>query len=254
MHARTVTEMSCFSEPRWNILPCGTVTNIIANVLPGTGKEILLTAHSDSVAAGPGAADDGSGVATLLETIRALKARHLASRHPLTVLFTDGEENGMLGAAAYLHDPQARARTGVVINVEARGNQGPSYLFQTGPGDQGLIDLYAANVPHVATSSLYAEIYKYMPNDTDLTVFLQNGITGYNFAFIGNAAQYHTPLDRRENIDPRSLQQHGENALELADALSRTDLAQLKNGNAIYLDVWVFGCRACRKAGRCHFR
>ncbi|HEY4076486.1 MAG TPA: M20/M25/M40 family metallo-hydrolase [Rhizomicrobium sp.] len=240
VHARTVTEMSCFSEARWSILPCGSVTNIIANVSPGSGKGILLTAHTDSVAAGPGAADDGSGVATLLETIRALKARHLAGGHPVTALFTDGEENGMVGAAAYLRDPRARAATGAVINVEARGNQGPSYLFQTSPGDGRLIDLYAASVPHVATSSLYAEIYKYLPNDTDLTVFLLNGIAGYNFAFIGNVAQYHTPLDRRENIDPRSLQQHGENALELADTLSRTDLARLKGRDAIYLDVLGF--------------
>ena len=51
---------------------------------------------------------------------------------------------------------------------------------------------------------------RYLPNDTDLTPLLAAGITGYNFAFIGNVAQYHTPLDRRENIDPRSLQQHGE--------------------------------------------
>ena len=240
VHARTVTEMSCFSEERWSILPCGSVTNIIANVSPGAGKEILLSAHTDSVAAGPGAADDGSGMAILLETIRALKARHNAGGHPVTALFTDGEENGLVGATAYLRDPQARARTGAVINVEARGNQGPSYLFQTSPGDSQLIDLYAANVAHVATSSLYAEIYKYLPNDTDLTVFLQNGITGYNFAFIGNVAHYHTPLDRRENIDPRSLQQQGENVLELADALSRADLAQLKGGDAIYLDVLGF--------------
>jgi hypothetical protein len=92
-------------------------------------------------------------------------------------------------------------------------------------------------VPRYAASSLYAEIYKYLPNDTDMTPFLAAGITGYNFAFIGNAAQYHTPLDRRENIDPRTLQQHGDNLLGVADALSRADLAGLKSENAIYLDV-----------------
>ena len=63
-------------------------------------------------------------------------------------LFTDGEENGLLGAAAYLRDSHARASTGAVINMEARGNQGPSYLFQTGPGDARLIDMYARAVPH----------------------------------------------------------------------------------------------------------
>ena len=114
---------------------------------------------------------------------------------------------------------------------------GPSYLFQTSPGDAQLIDLYARAVPHYATSSLYAEIYKVLPNDTDLTPLLEAGITGYNFAFIGNVGQYHTPLDRRENIDPRSLQQHGENALVLVEELAPCRSRFLKSRNAIYLDI-----------------
>src|SRR5471030_1859058 len=225
VQARTQTGMSCHRDLRWMYMPCGTVTNIIATVSPGTGKQILLMAHSDSVAAGPGAADDGSGVAILLETIRALKARGLSGEHPIIALFTDGEEAGLLGAEAYLRDPLARAKIGAVINAEARGNQGPSYLFQTSAGNARLIDLYAGSVAQYATSSLYEEIYKYLPNDTDLTPILAAGIPGYNFAFIGNVAHYHTPLDRRENIDRRSLQQQGDAALALADALSNTDLS-----------------------------
>jgi len=88
------------------------------------------------------------------------------------------------------------------------------------------------------TSSLYGEIYKYLPNDTDLTPLLATGAPAYNFAFIGGGAQYHTPLDRRRNIDPRSLQQQGSAVLELADALAHADLAHLKaKPDAIYLDV-----------------
>jgi len=235
--ARTETRMSCADESRRGYVPCATVSNIVAGVSPGSDKRIVLMAHLDSVAAGPGAGDDMSGVATILETIRALKARGLTGERPITALFTDGEESGLLGARAYLQTPLVAARTGAVINVESRGNQGPSYLFQTSAGDAKLIDLYAASVPNFAASSLYAEIYKILPNDTDLTPFLRAGITGFNFAFIGNAAHYHTPLDRRENIDPRSLQQHGDNLLGLTDALSRTDLDTLGGGNAIYLDV-----------------
>jgi acetylornithine deacetylase/succinyl-diaminopimelate desuccinylase-like protein len=73
--ATTQTRMSCYGERRWGALSCGTVTNIIADVFEGSGKKIVLMAHMDSVAAGPGAGDDASGVATILETIRALKAR-----------------------------------------------------------------------------------------------------------------------------------------------------------------------------------
>ena len=88
---------------------------------------------------------------------------------------------GLLGAGLFLKDPAWRGRVGVVINVEARGNQGPSYLFQTSAGDGKLVDLYARNVAHPAASSLYGEIYKYLPNDTDLTPFLQAGFAGVQF-------------------------------------------------------------------------
>lgn len=239
--ARVETATGCFSEKRWDNIPCGTVRNIIAEVAPGQGKAIVLMAHSDSVPAGPGAGDDVSGVATILETIRALKARAgletIRGGHPVLAVFTDGEEPGLLGASLWLRDPAARAQVGVVINVEARGNQGTSYLFQTSPGDARLIDVYAKSVSHFATSSFSAEIYKMMPNDTDLTPVLAAGLTGYNFAFVGNVAQYHTPQDRRENLDPRSLQQHGEAMLGLADNLRGADFAALKSGDAIYLDI-----------------
>ena len=239
VQARTQTGMSCYSQKRWDNIPCGTVTNIIAGVSPGAGKQILLMAHSDSVAAGPGAGDDGAGVAILLETIRALKARGIegGATHPVIAVFTDGEEAGMVGASLYLRDPLRRAKVGAVINVEARGNQGPSYLFQTSAGNGKLIGLYAARVKQYATSSLYSEIYKIMPNDTDLTPMLATGAPAYNFAFVGNVAHYHTPLDRRENIDPRSLQQQGDAALELAEALAHADPESLNGFDAIYLDV-----------------
>lgn len=239
VQARTQTGMSCYSQKRWDNIPCGTVTNIIAGVSAGAGKNILLMAHSDSVAAGPGAGDDGSGVAILLEAIRALKARGIegGAKHPVIAVFTDGEEAGMVGASLYLRDPAARANVGAVINVEARGNQGPSYLFQTSAGNGKLIELYADSVKQYATSSLYSEIYKIMPNDTDLTPMLATGAPAYNFAFLGNVAHYHTPLDRRENIDPRSLQQQGDAVLELAEALAHADPQSLNGPDAIYLDV-----------------
>jgi hypothetical protein len=226
--------MSCLSEARWHQIDCATVTNIIADVSPGSGKQVLLMAHSDSVPAGPGAGDDGSGVAVVLETIRALKARGPAGR-PVTALISDGEEPGLLGAAAYIR--KARDGIAVAVNVDVRGDSGSSMLFQTSPGDAGLIDVYAKGVSHYATSSVSAEIYKYMPNDTDLTPVLNAGLPGVNFAFIGDVAAYHTPLDRRANLDARSIQQQGDNMLAMADGLRRAPRAALKSGGLAYLDV-----------------
>src|ERR1700733_11142013 len=101
------------------VITCASVNDILGEVKPGEGKAIVLMAHYDSVPAGPGASDDESGVATVIETVRALKARGLNSKHPILALLTDGEEAGLLGAAAFLHDPAMRARVGAVVNVEA---------------------------------------------------------------------------------------------------------------------------------------
>ena len=240
--ATSFTRMSCYGEARWHAIQCGTVGNVIAPVMPGPRNDsrapaIVLMAHLDSVAAGPGAGDDGSGLATVLETIRALKASAAPSRHPVIALFTDGEEDGLLGAAAFVRDPAWRARVGMVVNVDARGDQGSSLLFQTSAGDAALIDLYAASVPHPATSSLYAEIYKVLPNDTDMTPVLAAGLPGFNFANVGHVAAYHTALDTLANLDPRTLQSHGDNVLGLTRGLMQSDFARLKSGGAIYLDV-----------------
>jgi hypothetical protein len=111
-------------------------------------------------------------------------------------------------------------------------------LFQTSPGDGPLIDLYARNVPEYATSSLFAVIYRLLPNDTDLTPFIAQGLTGYNFAFTGNVAHYHTPLDRRANLSLSTLQQHGDTLLGLASGLMQADFAALKGGDDIYLTLF----------------
>ncbi|HEX3675611.1 MAG TPA: M20/M25/M40 family metallo-hydrolase [Rhizomicrobium sp.] len=235
--ATTYRGVGCDQAPRYGIVECGTVTDVIGDVVPGDGKAIVLMAHYDSVPAGPGAADDESGVATVLETIRALKARGGQSKHPIIAVLTDGEEYGLLGAASFLDNPALKARVGAVINVEARGNQGQSLLFQTSPGDGKLIDLYARSVSHYATSSLYAVIYKFLPNDTDLTLFIRDGFLSFNFAFTGNVADYHTPLDRRANLSTTTLQQHGDNMLGVASSLEQTDFASLKGGDDVYMAV-----------------
>ncbi len=167
-----------------------------------------------------------------------MKAQGGSSLHPIIALFSDGEEYGLLGAASALDNPAFRARVGAVVNVEARGNRGPSLLFQTSPGDGPLVDLYARSVTHYATSSLFATIYKYLPNDTDLTLFIRGGFVSYNFAFSDNVAHYHTPRDTRANLSPVILQHHGENLLGMAVSLEHVDFAGLKGGkDDIYLTV-----------------
>jgi hypothetical protein len=235
--ARIYSGFACNAEERYGLLSCATVNDVIGEIGPGEGKAILLMAHYDSVPAGPGAADDASSVAAIIESARALRTDRQQFRHPILALFTDGEEAGMIGAAAFLHDPRLRARVGAVINAEARGNHGRSLLFETSAGNGRLIDLYAHSLAKYAASSLYEEIYRFLPNDTDLTLFIRDGFPSFNLAFTENVAQYHTALDTRANLDPQSVQQQGDNILELARGLEQTDFAQLKGADEIYVDL-----------------
>ena len=209
----------------------GTVRDIAAR-RRGTGRDgqrssgaILLCAHYDSQIDTPGAGDDSSGVAVLLETARAL-AEGPALANDVVFLFTDSEETGLLGARAFMHLPLMND-VRVVLNFEARGNRGPSLMFQTGPGNRWLIEQLSHAVSQPRAGSLFYEVYRRLPNDTDFTVFSQAGIPGYNFAFIGGLAHYHARTDTPERIDPRSIQHHGDQAVELVRHLGQLDLARM---------------------------
>jgi hypothetical protein len=222
--------------PRYRV--AGTVENILARLkgTSGAPDTVALAAHYDSVPAGSGAGDDGAGVAALLETLRALRAGP-ALRSDVLFLITDGEEDGLLGASAFVAENPAAKDARVVVNFEARGNAGESQMFETSADNGRLVQILAHAAPHPSGSSLTYEIYKYMPNDTDMTVFKKGGDAGLNFAFIGHWEAYHTPLDNPQQLDRGSLQQHGENALSLARALGNADLSQLKDRDAVYFSI-----------------
>ncbi len=214
---------------------CGYVQNVVARLSGRERGTVLVAAHYDSVGASPGANDDGSGVAAILEIARALRASPL-SRHPIVLLLDEGEEAGLLGAEAFARDHRWMADVRAVVNLDARGSSGPSMMFETSPENAWIIDLMAASLPRPVTSSLYYAIYKRMPNDTDLTVFKRTA-HGVNFAFTGSLEHYHTPLDRLENTRTRTLQQQGENGLAMVRAFANADIANPPPGDAVWFDV-----------------
>jgi hypothetical protein len=215
------------------------VHNIVAR-WRGTGpagkKGILLSAHSDSVATGPGAGDDASGVAAILESLRALKAGPAPERD-IIVLINEGEEVGLYGADVFAAEHPWAKDVGVVLNFDARGNSGPSFMFETSEGNGWLIEQMARALPHPMATSLTYEVYKLMPNDTDLTIYKRHGMAGWNFAFVGGLAYYHSPADTPANLDPRTLQHQGENLLALARQVMRLDLEDVRRPDVVYFSV-----------------
>jgi len=219
-------------------LNCTPVSNVVARVPGrGDGAPVLLSVHHDSVPAGPGASDDGSGVAIALEIGRALVADPAAA--DVILLIDDAEEPGLAGAQAFLEDPLAR-QVGAVVNLEARGTGGPSLLFETAGEGAVVVRRFAEGSRHPVGSSLLSTVYGLLPNDTDLTVLRRLGVPGANLAFIHGAVRYHTPKDDIAHLDPRSVQHQGENALALVRGLAGPIPAGAR-GQVAWFDVLGLG-------------
>lgn len=216
----------------------------IIGVRPGTDRSLaplVLMAHYDTVVGSPGAADDTTGVAAILETVRALKARGQQARD-VVVVFTDAEEIGLEGARIFFANHPLAKKAGFVINLEARGGGGRAAMFETGRGDGPTVQAFAPLAGRVdggvTTTSLAVFMYERMPNGTDFTHARDRDLAGMNFAFIGRAAQYHAEDSTPDNLDVGAVQHIGSQTLELADRLSGAQALPQKGENRVFSDLF----------------
>ena len=218
-----------------------TDTKNILTRIKGTdkGKALLILSHYDSaVHSSLGAADAGSGVVTILEGIRAYLANNPKPKNDVIILISDAEELGLLGANAFVNYHPWAKNIGLVLNFEARGSGGPSYiLMETNGGNKNLVKAFNnAKVKYPVGNSLLYSIYKMLPNDTDLTVFREDGnIKGFNFAFLDDFYDYHTSQDSYERMDRNTLQHQANYLMPLLNYFSN---ANLDNLNAEKDDVF----------------
>ena len=220
----------------------GRVQNILAR-LPGStpnGKTVLIMAHYDGVEAGPAASDDAAGSAALLETLRALRARKQGLAHDIVALFTDGEEAGLLGAAAFVREHPWAKDVGVVLNFEARGTSGRSFMFETGSGN---LDVARAlrSARDATAGSVFATIYRILPNDTDLSEVAVLDLPALNFAFADGVERYHTSHDDVAHLNPGSLQHHGSQMLALARTFGTDAVPRARTGDGVFFDLPFIG-------------
>lgn len=230
-----------YSMSQWGNL--AKAKNILARI-KGTQntKALLLLSHYDSNPhSSLGASDAGSGIVTILEGIRAYMADGKKPKNDIIILFSDGEELGLNGADIFVNQHPWAKDVGLVLNFEARGSGGPSYmLVETNQGNSQLMKGFVeAHPEYPVANSLAYSIYKMLPNDTDLTRFREDGnIDGFNFAFIGDHFDYHTALDNFERLDRNTLEHQGSYLMPLLSYFSQADLTQLKsNDDHIYFNV-----------------
>ena len=209
-------------------------TDTIVVDVPGKSERTMaLMAHYDSatveadengqqkITTGTslGAADDGYGVAAIVETLRALKAEGRQPENSLKIVITDGEEIGLFGARNEMRHHRADyENVDLVLNLEARGMSGPALMFETSSNNSAVAGYFLSHVKQPVTGSLLPSLYARIPNSTDMTAVIPEGFTVLNIAAIGEADHYHHATDAPRYVDHSTLQHYGDQVLGLTRA------------------------------------
>jgi hypothetical protein len=227
----------------------GRLKNIIA-LIPGTdntSEAVLLVSHYDSMPTTPAAADGGVSTATLLETVRAIQAGP-PPKNDVIVYIGDADVNGVLGPIAFHQHPWSRD-IGVGFAFEGIGPSGPSALVYEGQGVP-VRDVYSSLqkpdlevYPSAQNGWWLGQALEVLPrplvvlplNSTPFAGALSpelgllqvgTGAAGLGFGQFRGSYAYHTILDNPDRLNPRSLQDQGQNALSLARHFGDLPLGQ----------------------------
>ncbi|MEP6983153.1 MAG: M20/M25/M40 family metallo-hydrolase [Sphingomicrobium sp.] len=237
LQARVQEVEDCSGFPKSPVVSCSRVRNVVATV-PGRapGPHLLLNAHYDSTPTGPGAGDDGIGVATLLEVASILKAA--PPPRPVTLLFNEGEEYGLNGAAAFVRRDTEARQVNSLINIDGRGVTGPAVMYETSDPNGAAMAAYASAARRPFANSLSTDFARLIPNTTDVVFFKPAGWTLLNYGFIGNETRYHSPGDRLEALDRATVGQVGSEVLAATRALaSLPDPGRAGSGRTVFTDI-----------------
>ena len=212
-------------SPGPNTVEAVATRNILARI-PGSESTgaVLLTAHFDAVPLSPGAGEAGVGVATILETLRAILAGE-PLRNDLIVLLSDGSARGLAGLRAFTEGHPWMADVAIVMSVDMQGVSGPAFAFENPKENAGLIRGVAASNPHPVASSLWREMAPPEAYGADLIPFRERGIPGLSLTALGGRDAYHQPDDRAERVSERTLEHHGLQLLAMARHFGNADLA-----------------------------
>ena len=187
----------------------------VIGMRPGTRPgAVVIGGHFDSVAAGPGANDNASGTAVMLEL-----ARYYATReYPYALYFVafGAEEIGLVGSKHYVDSLSEEARRGIVamINLDMVGVGDHQRL--TGSGE--LVDL-ARDMAEALALPRYTASGGGGGGGSDHASFANTGVPVL-FVYRGSDPNYHSPRDRAEYVDPAALAVAGQLTIGVLDRLA----------------------------------
>jgi aminopeptidase YwaD len=168
------------------------------------------------VPAGPGANDNGSGSAVVLELARELAQRSPLER-PLAVRFVlfGAEELGLFGSRYYVQHLAEAERLAILgdINLDMVG-VGDAWRFG---GADDLVQRALGAATDLGVRAL--PFHGPLASSSDHSSFLEAGVPAL-FLYRTEDPNYHTVNDRAEFVDPDALMQAGTIALKVLDSLA----------------------------------
>jgi aminopeptidase YwaD len=192
-----------------------TTYNVIGT-LPGRGDGVIVFGgHYDSVPAGPGANDNGSGVGASLEAARVL-ALQGPRNATLRFIAFGGEENGLYGSRHYVESlsREERSRIQAMINLDMVG-VGDTWMIGGGRDLQRSARAIAEGLGVTPRE---------MPGDisgaSDHASFIAAGIPAV-FLYVSDDPNYHSPQDKASFVDPNNLATAGKILVGLIAQLDR---------------------------------
>ena len=212
--------------------------HIVARI-PGTANTgaVLIAAHYDSVPTSPGAADCSACVATVLETVRALKAGP-PLKNDVIVLLADAEEHETLGSKGFMDQHPWAKDIRFALNVDSMGNHGPSTAYFASRNNNWLMTQYFSVAPYPLSYSFFVDPFSRINMGMDLKNYIRDGAMGIDAANFRNPQVYHTNLDNPASLDRGTLQHEGSNILALTRHFGNLNLATASHsGDAVFFNV-----------------
>jgi hypothetical protein len=216
-----------------------TVNNVLA-YLPGkTDEYVIIGAHYDHLGRGnfdslapsqigqihPGADDNASGTAGVLELARLLAPQKGQLRRGILFASFAGEELGLLGSAAWVKEPTRPLEKCVaMLNMDMIGRIKDQKVYIGGVGTGSTLKAVVEQAQKEENSGFKIEYSPGGYSSSDHTSFVAKKIPVL-FFFSGLHSDYHKPSDTWDKIDPdsaaRLLNVVGETGELLADAEER---------------------------------
>lgn len=194
----------------------GTLRNVVAErrgtAADADRKLVIAGAHLDSVKGSPGANDNASGSATLIELAKSLSG--IDTRNDVRLVWFDGEEAGLLGSRAHVKaHSEDMARTVAMVNMDMvgsiKGDVGASLGART---PSGLADAYKGALLRTGLTGVMRDERH---SRSDHASFDNAGVPALDFGVsVKTVAKddpyYHSPKDMLDKINPQVLEGYGD--------------------------------------------